>query len=232
MKNTNPVLGKWPLLLTIATVGWLPCNLSANAPPEQNVFGSTETEVYASKGANLDVKTHVTIFKGDVEVKDPRFQLWCDKLTIYPKKQTDEPKTKTDAQSSDATSPSNIDKVIAEGHVVILQKPAPPSSNPAPETPAKEAIGKADRMEFDNQTGDVFLRGNPSVQQGESEHVATSTSTVMVLNRNSSLRTIGPSRTVIRQSNVSASPSGTPEQPKKKHQHPHLGNNKASPKAQ
>jgi lipopolysaccharide export system protein LptA len=181
---------------------------------------TTETEIVATDGATFASKDRIAVFTGNVRVTDPRFQLACDKLTVFLNKSAN-----TDAGAPGATgtpapantpaatstppplakgaapaaapspSPSNsggIDHAIAEGHVIIVQERAA-----TPGAEAKRSVGRADWANFDNKTGDMVLKGTPSVEQNENTHTATSPDTVMTLRKDNSLTTVGPSRTII-----------------------------------
>lgn len=178
---------------------------------------STETEILASQGATFASKDRIAVFTGDVRVRDPKFQLAADKLTVYLAKASEKaapgstPATPPPlAGASPAASPAEksggggIDHAKAEGHVVIIQeRPAQPGSEP------KRSVGRADEADFDSKTGDMVLRGNPSVEQNGNSHVATDPSTVMTLRRDNSLDTKGPSRTLITQRKGNSDMFGT-----------------------
>lgn len=160
----------------------------------------TETEIVARDGADFDGKGRVAIFNGNVHIQDPRFELWCDRLTVFLNREA-----KEDADAAqDKPPPSNnpqassgggIDRAVAEGHVVIKQtKPATDGGE------AKTSIGRSERAEYTNRTGEIVLSGGrPSIEQGMNILEATSSQTRIILNRDNTLRTEGPSRTIIRQ---------------------------------
>ena len=84
------------------------------------------TEIIARE-ASLDNRNHIAIFTGEVDVKDPEFNLDCDKLTVYLKKPQPAAKAAEPvaAKPSDKAAKSdnggNIEKAVAEGNVVIVQ---------------------------------------------------------------------------------------------------------------
>jgi lipopolysaccharide export system protein LptA len=192
---------------------------------------TTETVILATDGATFASKDRIAVFMGNVKVTDPRFQLSCDKLTVFLNKSPN-----TDATGAAATpapvstppplakgtapepapTPANsggIDHAIAEGHVVIVQERAATAG-----AEAKRSVGRGDWANFDNKTGDMVLKGMPSVEQNENTHVATSPNTVMTLRKDNSLTTIGPSKTTIIQRKGtqlpgSDNPSPAPGQP-------------------
>jgi lipopolysaccharide export system protein LptA len=193
---------------------------------------TTETEILATDGATFASKDRIAVFTGNVTVKDPRFQLACDKLTVFlnksatadtpgaaasPTPGTPPPLVKGSAPAP-APTPGNsggIDHAIAEGHVVIVQERAATQGGEA-----KRSVGRGDWANFDNKTGDMVLKGTPSVEQNENTHTATSPDTVMTLRKDNSLTTVGPSRTIIIQrksselpDNGAAQPGQTPARP-------------------
>jgi lipopolysaccharide export system protein LptA len=172
--------------------------------------GTTETEILATDGATFNSKDRIAVFTGSVRVTDPRFQLSCDRLTVFLNKSantdagappatpapTPPPVAKGSAPAPAPTpgSSGGIDHAIAEGHVIIVQERAATQGG---ET--KRSVGKADWANFDNNTGDMVLKGSPRVEQNENTHTATSPDTVMTLRKDNSLKTVGPSRTIITQ---------------------------------
>ena len=58
-------------------------------------------------------------------------------------------------------------------------------------------VGKGATGEYDAHTGDMKLTGWPQIQQGLNNQVATSERTIMIINRDGRLKTIGPSKSVI-----------------------------------
>jgi lipopolysaccharide export system protein LptA len=166
-----------------------------------DVAQKAPTEITASQEASFDEKTRKAIFIGEVHVNDPQFNLVCDKLTAFLKKSTG-PNGAKDAPAPNATpkpavgpdDSGGLEKAIAEGHVVITQdKPNPDGGEPT------HYIGRGSRVEYDAKTGDVTLTGWPQVQSGINNQVATDQSTVMILNRDGRMKTIGPSKTVIQE---------------------------------
>lgn len=167
----------------------------------------TETDIDASQSATFNSRDRVAVFTGNVKVIDPRFQLVCDRLTVFLNKPTPagqnaaatpaptpagKPgKGKADAQTATPTGGSGIDHAIAEGHVVIIQKKAPT----APGEEEKLSIGRGQTGTFDNKSGDMVLKGWPSLEQNGSSLIAAAESTVMTIHRDSSLDTSGPSKT-------------------------------------
>ena len=189
-----------------------PTGAAANAenpppPPPRDPNAPTETEILATNGANFASKERIAVFEGDVRVNDPRFQLACDKLTVFLNKgaSADGP-GKEDASPGNTPPPANgatdtenrgggIDHARADGHVIIIQTRPPAKAGEEP----KISIGRAQWAEFDNKTGDMVLHGSPSVEQNGNTHNALSPGTIMTLHKDNSMTTVGPSRTVIKQ---------------------------------
>ncbi|MFZ4483209.1 MAG: LptA/OstA family protein [Chthoniobacterales bacterium] len=132
----------------------------------------SKTEITAQKEALFDEQKSTAIFLGAVRINDPAFLLSSDKLTVYLTKDK-----------------SGIDRVVAEGNVVIVQQTTDDKTKPA--------TGRAATAEYVPTLGRVTLSGNPEMQQGINRHIATAPSTRMVLFRDGRATTEGPSRTVI-----------------------------------
>ena len=170
------------------------------------------TEITATKEATYDEKTRQAIFTGDVHVKDPEVTITCDKLTAFLRKEatasggaspTPKPSPVPAASAKAGASPSpasgrasGLERAIAEGHVIIIQdKPAADGGQP------QHNIGKAQRADYNADTGDILLSGMPEVSQGINTQIATSPETTMTMNRdNRKMLTRGPSKTVIQES--------------------------------
>lgn len=174
---------------------------AAPKPGSEKREQKSPTEIIATQEASFDEKAHKAIFIGDVHVTDPQFNLVCDKLTAYLKKSATggaaKEKAAPNADDKPATGPDDgggLERAIAEGHVVITQdKPSSDGGEPT------HYIGKGARADYDAKTGDVTLTGWPQVQSGINNQVATEQSTVMILNRDGRMKTIGPSKTVIQE---------------------------------
>lgn len=133
-----------------------------------------KTEITATKEATFDNANSVAEFVGRVIVRDPQFTLSCDRLKVTLSK-----------------TRKGMEVVEALGNVVIVQE----NTDKAGQT--TKAIGKAEQATYVPATGEVTLKGWPSVQQGMNNQVATERGTIMVLNRSGKSRTEGPSKTMI-----------------------------------
>ena len=128
---------------------------------ETRPLGS-KTEITAQKEATFD------------EQKNPSYLLSSDRLTVF--------------LTADR---SGIERAVAEGSVVIVQRAAGEAEE------NKGAVGRAERAEYLPADGRATLSGSPEIQQGINRHIATSPGTRMILHRDGRASTIGPSRTVI-----------------------------------
>jgi len=132
-----------------------------------------KTEITAQKEATFDEKRNIAIFVGNVRVNDPSFLMAADRLTV--------------TLSADR---SGIERAVAEGNVVIVQR------TPKDEE-GKGAVGRAQRAEYVPSTGKATLSGSPQIQQGINRHISTEQGTRTMLHRDCRDSTVGPSRTVI-----------------------------------
>lgn len=168
-----------PAVLLIALAASALAQTSADplglGPLADNRPLGAKTEITAQKEATFDEKKNVAVFLGNVRVTDPGFLLAADKLTV-----------------TLAADRSGIDRAIAEGNVVIVQR-----SPDDKDGENKGAVGRAQRAEYVPSTGRATLSGSPQIQQGINRHIATSPGTRMILHRDGRASTVGPSRTVI-----------------------------------
>ncbi len=87
----------------------------------------------------------------------------------------------------------SIERAVAEGGVTLEQQPRPGTADEA-----LRVTGRGEKAVFDPKANTVTLTGSPVVRRGPNEHIALSPSTAMVIGRDGSLRTTGPSRTILR----------------------------------
>ena len=137
-----------------------------------------KTEITAQKEATFDEKKNVAVFVGSVRVDDPSFLLSSYRLTV-----------------TLLPDRSGIERAVAEGNVVIVQRTKDDAEN-------KGAVGRAQRAEYVPATGRATISGSPQIQQGINSHIATSPGTRMILHRDGRASTVGPSRTVITDSSA------------------------------
>ncbi len=137
-----------------------------------------KTEITANKEATFDNAASVAEFVGRVIVRDPQFTLSCDRLKVTLSKNR-----------------KGMEVAEAIGNVVIVQENVDSNGQ------TSKAIGKSEQATYVPASGEVTLKGWPSVQQGMNNQVATEQSTVMVLSRNGKSRTVGGSKTMISDTN-------------------------------
>jgi len=132
------------------------------------------TEITADEEASFDNANNVAIFRGNVIVRDPQFDLQCDTLRV--------------------TLNSNrrgLAKVEAEGNVIIVRETQGENGAPV------RSEGRAKKVVYDADTGRATLTGWPQIRHGLNTQVATEEGTVMVLDRNGKSTTTGRSRTIV-----------------------------------
>jgi lipopolysaccharide transport protein LptA len=135
---------------------------------------NAKTEITCKNEATFDNTNSIATFDGTVFVKDPQFNLYCDKLVVYLNKER-----------------KGIEHAEAIGHVVVVQE----NTNDKGET--SKSIGRAGKAVFVPATGEATLTDWPQLQQGINNHISTEQTTVMILHRDGQLKTVGGSKTVI-----------------------------------
>lgn len=161
---------------------------------EKKEKGPTEI---TSDQANFQNKAHTAVFIGNVSVKDPEFNVTCDKLTAYLKNSDARPAEngKAAPKPPEAKAGDNkkggLDRAIAEGNVFINQDKLEADGS------ITKCIGRAKRADYDAKTGNIVLSGKPVVKQGLNMCIATSEETVMTLNRDRNMEVKGPNRVII-----------------------------------
>jgi lipopolysaccharide transport protein LptA len=184
MKRIHPLLALMFLGLCTAGAQQSP-SMNGGGKPDSTSSGAfaglgkdrpadAKTEITANKEATFDNAANVAEFTGNVLVRDPQFTLTCDRLKVTLSK-----------------ARMGMEMAEAFGSVVIIQE------NTEKNGQTTKAIGKAGTAVYVPATGDVTLKGWPSVQQGMNNQVATEEGTVMILNRSGKSQTKGPSKTQI-----------------------------------
>ena len=159
------------------------------------------TEISALE-ATFDQKTSQAVFIGEVEVKDPEFNVKCDRLTAHLKTaaklkvgEAPDPKAPKAGPAAKPKGGGGLHRAVAEanpgGRVVIVQDKKDPDGT------SQHSAGEADKATYDAVTGDIVLTGMPEIQQGINRVVATARSTVMTLNRDGHMNAKGPHKTII-----------------------------------
>lgn len=156
-----------------------------------------EHTVITSQGeAFFDSKNSMGVFTDDVIVVHPQFHMTADVLEIYMNKEEKKeappgkpgegqaPAPKPDAKSL-PVGDSNINKAIAKGRKVIIQKLS--------ET-GEMQIGICRHATYIGATGEIVMRDYPQVQRGKSVIIGTSPTTVMTIKPSGELITQGPNK--------------------------------------
>ena len=196
-----------------AETGLEPVRASQSAPASKPAVQGPQkapTEITAQDETTFDERSHVAVFIGTVVVKDPQFNLTCDKLTAYlakggaAKPVAEAPASKPTSRKSGSKSGKPVaepaapagggalDHAVAEGNVIVIQDKKDEATGEI-----THYTGKGAKGEYDAHTGDMKLTGWPQIQQGLNNQVSTSEGTIMIMNRDGRLKTIGPSKSVI-----------------------------------
>jgi len=165
------------LLIAAAMVPFLAAPAQESSAQPAPAKPDRVTEITADKEARFDSEARVAVFTGNVEVKDPQFRLKTDKLTVYLDKQK-----------------GGLQRAEAEGNVQIVNENADKGSDGKPVS----SRGKSERATYEPASGEVVLIGWPQIQQGINLHMAADPSTRMILNNNGQMRTLGRSKTIIK----------------------------------
>ncbi len=160
------------------------------------------TEITGLK-AMIDNKDHLAVFTGSVQVRDPEFNVDCDKLTVHLRqpKPADAKPAVAAPKKEEKDSESGIESAEAVGNVSIVQ------DKPDKEGKLQHYIGKGAKAVFDNGKQTCTLTGWPSVTEildgnMSKEVISKEEGTVIVLNQDGRMEVTGPYR--IRLLNVKA----------------------------
>ncbi|MBS0659276.1 MAG: hypothetical protein JSR82_13625 [Verrucomicrobia bacterium] len=181
---------KFPSFLAVILAASLGPDLGAQEAKKAAASGTpVETEIQSEGEATFDAEAHTASFTGGVTVTDTRFKMKSEKLTVFlTKPAKDAPKSETKPEGLGG----GVERAVAEGGVTIEQAPKPGQPD------GQQVTGRAAKAVFEPKTGQVTLSGSPVVRRGVNEHIGTSPNTVMIIGRDGSLRTSGPSRTMLR----------------------------------
>ena len=188
-------------------------------PPLSKEKGPTEITALE---ATFDNKTHQAVFIGKVVVKDPEFNVSCDKLTAYlkheekreanapasggatttptapakPKPATPRPATSA-ANSEEGPPKSGARKGGGLERAIAEGSVMITQDKVEADGSVTKSVGRAKKAVYEASTGDIILTGRPQVQQGMSSIVSTDESTVITLNRDGRMTTKGPHKTTL-----------------------------------
>ncbi len=177
--------GKGPEGPLTASQSALPVQVKTATSSESIPAGQSVTTITSKKGAYLDSKASMATFTGDVTVVDARFSLTCQKLTAFLVRQGNEPK-------GEIANASGLDKVEAEGDVVIIQDKVGEKGE------VERSLARAQKAVYDSQTGNITLSGWPQVEQNQNVTMAAEEGAVIVLNRKGKLEVLGHSKSILR----------------------------------
>lgn len=135
---------------------------------------NARTIIDSDAGANFENASNSADFLGHVVVRDPQFDLTCDRLHVV---------LRPDRKG--------LQQVVATGSVIVTQQKKNARGD------LVKSVGKCGKATYDPATGDVTLEEWPQIQQGINNQVATQSTTVMILNAKGRSRTVGSSRTMI-----------------------------------
>lgn len=169
--------------------GTLPLIEGASSPTAGVPMGVIEAD-----RTDFDLKQGIFLYSGHVRARHPDFYIECEELEVHMIK--DEPSVKKQAKPAPGPSKKEdtgdkappIRKAIARGPMVIIEKRDPQGD---------VQQGRCKRLDYDGLTGEMTLSDFPQVQKGNVMHIATTSDTVMVFDKNGKLSTNRPSRTVI-----------------------------------
>ncbi len=127
----------------------------AVAPATNAVAAATEPTVVTSERLHVDYAHNVGTFEVNVLAVDPRITVRADKMTVFfasnsPSNKTAAASTPKPAAGADSDLGRSVDKIIAEGAVVIT-------------TPDNKK-SNSERAEYTSADGKVILTGHPIVQ--------------------------------------------------------------------
>ena len=135
------------------------------AKPEKRPTGPVEITAHE---ATYDNRTNVGIFSSEVVVRHPEFGLNSDRLTVTIKasflKGADQPEAKPNAPAENPKTPAepgggNLEKAVAEGHVIITQDKPDGNGN------MQRYTGRGSRAVYDSKAGTLILYGWPQISQ-------------------------------------------------------------------
>lgn len=199
-------------------------DLAAATPPAPSTATAAATEPKKAKGpteitsreAMLDNRKNLATFSGEVEVRDPEYNITCDRLTVHLRKEKggktetktteprpigaeeDEPVAKAGGKEEGG---SGIEKAIAEGNVVIIQDKLDADGK------KQRYYGKARKAVFDQDKKTCVLTGWPRISQSLNDNmgkevIAKQESTVITLDQAGIIKVDGPN--TVRLSDVTA----------------------------
>ena len=192
--------------MTLDPSGSKPGDTSPGIPPKTKAPSITEI---TSNNATFNNKTHIAIFIDDVVVKNPDFNVTCDKLTAYllhddepakpGEKATPKPATPAPTPSANGTEKAGdtppkpkkggLEKAHAEpkaGEKVIVTQDKKEADGSI-----THSIGKGEHADYNAITGEITLTGWPEVKQGINSGISQEAGAVIIMTRDGKMRTTG-----------------------------------------
>jgi lipopolysaccharide export system protein LptA len=181
---------------------------AATAPAVDTKKTKGPTEI-TSREAMLDNRINLATFSGEVEVKDPEYNLTCDKLTVHLRKQkakadakpaaagpkpigaVDEEPAAKPAAAEKGGGDGGIEKAVAEGNVILVQEKIDAAGK------KQRYYGKARKAVFDQDKKTCVLTGWPRISQSLDENlgkevIAKQESTIITLDQAGVIKVDGP----------------------------------------
>jgi len=202
----NPLNPKLPMARAPAGSPALQEPTVLPAIPIPSKIGAGRTEITADEAA-FDPDTHIATFRQNVVLKDPNFNVVCDKLIAYLKHdEPPKPGAKTTRSASSAPAPKagvnpkddphrTLDKAVAEmnpgGRVEITQDKVETDGS------VTHSIGHGSRAVYNAITGTTVLTGMPDATKGMDSVFATDENTVITMTRDGGMSTVGPHKVTI-----------------------------------
>ncbi|MEM7145880.1 MAG: LptA/OstA family protein [Verrucomicrobiota bacterium] len=153
-------------------------------------------EITAEGAVHFDAATNMMVFTEDVVVDHTGFHLECDRLEIILKPnvaigvagdegaaEEGEGEGGAGVMSVDGDDP--IEQAIASGGMVTITKK---------DAQGKLKTGKARKVVYEAETGDITMREFPQVQSGQSLMISTDPSTIIVMKADGNHYAVGPHR--------------------------------------
>ncbi len=132
--------------------------------------------------AYFDAKARIAIFEGNVKVDHPGFDLECDKLEVFFKPESAAKSTAEKNAAPGESGAGEIDKVIATGRMVKIEKPA---------STGEMQLGQCKKAIFYADSENIEMYIWPQVQKGKYRMTATEESAVIKIDQNGGLTATG-----------------------------------------
>jgi lipopolysaccharide export system protein LptA len=191
-------------------------NFAKDSPGKSKQPANGPTVIHA-RDSVYTADTHLAVFEHKVVLNNTTANIICDKLTATMRRggpnkapATPPPAPVGSQRKALAAPPGSkaIEHAVAEGNVQVTMDKVDDNGN------ITHSVGHGKKMDYDGATGRIVLYGRPDIQQGRNLCEATAESTVLTLNRDSSMEANGPHRTVITQEAAESDSTGGKTAPK------------------